>query len=134
MLYWRIWADESGDSHLQQVPVEYQATTDYAAGVPPVDVAPAFETGSAHFSRLAAGWLGDWHPVPARQVVVLLSGLLEITVSDGSVMLGEAGCVWLAEDTTGMGHRTRVIGDEDAVRISILLPEAQRAVDSLGRA
>jgi hypothetical protein len=52
--------------------------------------------------------------------VVLLSGRLEVTTSDGAIVSGP-GTVWLIEDTTGQGHQTRVPGDEDAVRISITL-------------
>ena len=122
MQYWRIWHDDAGESHMEQVPVEWQREASYAAGVPPVDVARWLGSGGeSHFSRLSLGWFGDWHPAPGRQFVVLLQGALEVTVSDGTRMTGGPGTVWLVEDTRGKGHQTRAVGSEDAVRISVLL-------------
>jgi len=40
-----------------------------------------------------------------------LSGTAEIEVGDGTIARVEAGDVVLAEDLTGRGHVTRVIGD-----------------------
>lgn len=122
MRYWRLWNDDSGDSHLEQVEVGWREVEDYAAGVPPVGVSEAIAAGEAHFSRLPAGWFGDWHIAPGRQLVVLLAGRLEVSATDGA-MTGGAGTVWLVEDTAGKGHQTRVVGAEDAVRLSVTLPE-----------
>ena len=47
-----------------------------------------------------------------RQYVITLSGQGEIEVGDGSKKLFEPGDVLLAEDTTGQGHVTRVVGDQ----------------------
>jgi hypothetical protein len=118
--YWRLWNDDHGDSHLELVDVEWHAVEGYAAGVPPVDVSDAVSTGEGHFSRLPAGWFGDWHPAPSRQIVVLLTGTLEVVAVDGA-MTGGPGTVWLVEDTEGKGHQTRVVGDEDAIRWSVTL-------------
>lgn len=120
MHYYRIWSDESGYSRLERIEVAWRRTESYARGVPPVDVAAAARAGEAHFSRLPPGWFGDWHPAPARQIVVLLQGWLEVTTADG-VMTGGPGTVWLVEDTSGRGHQTRVLGEDDAVRISFVL-------------
>jgi hypothetical protein len=54
-------------------------------------------------------------------VVVLLQGSLQVTTSDGTVMTGHAGTVWLVEDTSGKGHQARVVGQGDAVRLSVML-------------
>lgn len=120
MRYYRIWADERGDAHIDELQIEYHEVANYAAGVPPVAVSDAIDLGEGHFSVLPAGWFGDWHPAPSRQYVVLLQGRLEVTTED-SAMIGEPGTVWLIEDTTGKGHRTRVLGDEDAIRFSVTL-------------
>ena len=37
------------------------------------------------FSRLEAGYSGDWHPAPRRQFDFILSGRIELTASDGEV-------------------------------------------------
>jgi hypothetical protein len=122
MRYYRIWSDSSGESHIEELSVQTHPVLDYAPGVPPVDVSPDLSTKSGHFSRLPASWFGDWHPAPSRQLVVLLQGRLEVTTSDG-VMTGGPGTAWLVEDTFGRGHQTRVVGDEDAVRFSVLLAD-----------
>jgi hypothetical protein len=120
MRYYRLWSDERGESHIEQVEVEWRGVEGYARDVPPVDLAEGLGSGAVHFSRLPKGWFGDWHPAPARQWVVLLQGRLEVTASDG-VMQGGPGTAWLVEDTEGRGHQTRVIGEEDAIRLSVVL-------------
>jgi len=49
----------------------------------------------------------DWHCAPARQLIVLLDGAIEIEVTSGEKRAFRGGDVLLVEDTTGRGHRTR---------------------------
>ena len=49
----------------------------------------------------------DWHCAPARQLIVLLDGAIEIEVTSGEKRAFRGGDVLLMEDTTGSGHRTR---------------------------
>jgi len=49
----------------------------------------------------------DWHCAPARQLIVLLDGAIEIEVTSGEKRAFSGGDVLLVEDTTGRGHRTR---------------------------
>lgn len=49
----------------------------------------------------------DYHTSPRRQLVVCLSGKLEVECGDGSQRLFGPGDVLLADDTTGQGHRSR---------------------------
>ena len=58
-----------------------------------------------------AGWHGDWHPAPRRQLMFMLVGELEVRVSDGQVRRLSAGDVFLVEDTVGKGHVSTVVGD-----------------------
>jgi quercetin dioxygenase-like cupin family protein len=62
----------------------------------------------------------DWHPAPRRQFVITLSGEVEIGLGDGSVHRFGAGHVNLAEDLTGQGHTTRVVGSEP--RVTAVIP------------
>lgn len=57
----------------------------------------------------------DWHPAPRRQYVILLAGQLEIGFKDGTTKRLGPGDATLAEDTTGSGHTTRVIGNGPAL-------------------
>lgn len=54
----------------------------------------------------------DFHNVPRRQYVITLSGHSEIETGDGAVRRFGPGDVMLAEDLTGRGHKTRVVGGE----------------------
>jgi quercetin dioxygenase-like cupin family protein len=54
----------------------------------------------------------DYHPAPRRQYVITLAGQVEIETGDGTVRRFGAGDVMLAEDNTGRGHITRVVGDQ----------------------
>jgi quercetin dioxygenase-like cupin family protein len=118
--YWRTFADAQG-SHAEQVDIEL-VLADYAPPAPPLFVsAPAAAAGFAYL-RMPAGWDGGWHPSPRRQLFVLLRGTLEGEVSDGRVIRLEQGDVVLLEDTSGIGHTTRVVGSDDAEALVITLP------------
>jgi quercetin dioxygenase-like cupin family protein len=56
---------------------------------------------------------------PRRQYVITLSGRGEVELIDGTKIELGPGSVDLAEDLTGKGHITRVIGNEDRVTIAI---------------
>ena len=66
------------------------------------------------------GYFKDWHNAPRRQYVITLSGQVEFTIGDGTVKRLGPGDVLLAEDLTGRGHITRVVGSEP--RISTAIP------------
>lgn len=72
--------------------------------------------------ELPAGMAQDWHNAPARQLVVVLSGVIEVETTDGQCRQWRAGEVFLPADVTGRGHRTRCLGG--AVRLLFApLPE-----------
>jgi len=66
-----------------------------------------------------------WHFAPRRQYSISLSGRAEIEVGDGTVARIAPGVVVLAEDLTGQGHITRVIGGEP--RFYAIVPLADGA-------
>ncbi len=48
---------------------------------------------------------------PERRLVSVLSGVMEVTASDGTTRSWERGTLFLATDTgDGKGHRTRAVG------------------------
>jgi hypothetical protein len=57
--------------------------------------------------------------------VITLSGRGEIEVAGGQKISVEPGHIELAEDLTGKGHITRVMGSED--RVTIQLPLADQS-------
>ena len=51
------------------------------------------------------------HNAPRRQWVVMLRGVIEVEVTDGSRRTFGPGDLIRAEDTDGTGHVTRLVGD-----------------------
>jgi hypothetical protein len=64
---------------------------------------------AVQFVQLPAGMSQDWHQAPARQIVVVLDGILEVETTDGEIRRWRRGGVFLPADTEGRGHRTRCI-------------------------
>jgi hypothetical protein len=50
-----------------------------------------------------------WHVAPDRQFVILLTGCLEVETTDGQTRRWNPGDIFMADDVSGKGHRTRVI-------------------------
>ena len=71
------------------------------------------------FLTLPAGWTGDRHPSPKRQVAFCLSGSLLVEAGDGERREIGPGGIWLMEDVTGPGHASRVTGPEEC-RLAIV--------------
>jgi len=118
--YARIYADDAGESHLEDLEVALQPT-DFAPPAPPLHLShlePAARVGYLH---APPGWCGDWHPAPCRQYVIYLAGVMEGEVSDGTVRRFGPGSVALLEDTTGKGHRSRVVSEEGAMTVVVQL-------------
>jgi quercetin dioxygenase-like cupin family protein len=122
MKYTRIYADESGESHLEYVNIEL-TQTDFAPPAPPLNLSPFTPASQYAFCLFPAGWRGDWHPVPKRQIFFFLSGKVKGQVSDGEVRQFEKGDVVLAEDTSGKGHVSWVVGGKDAFTSVVQLPD-----------
>ena len=108
--YHRFYNDTSGESHLDEVEVK-QSLAEAAPPAPPLLVSafnPAFQWG---FFSVPVGWFGDWHPAPARQFMILLTGAVDVMTSDGSVLQMRSGDIVLLEDTGGRGHKSRNVSD-----------------------
>lgn len=62
------------------------------------------------FPRPATNW--DGTAPPRRQYTITLAGEAEIEIGDGTVKRIGPGDVLLADDLTGQGHITRVVGEQ----------------------
>ncbi len=120
--YTRLYADAVGESHFARADVQLTASN-FAPPAPPLEVSAPMPAEQVVFTRPRAGWFGDWHPTPRRQWYINLKGRLDIEASDGEALHLGPGDAVLLEDTTGRGHRTRVIGDEDALGVFVQLPD-----------
>jgi hypothetical protein len=76
------------------------------------------------FRTTQPGYFSDWHNAPRRQFVITLSGEVEIGLGDGSIHRFGPGHVTLAEDLTGKGHTTRVVGTQPRMTATIPLADA----------
>ena len=65
---------------------------------------------STMLTEMPKGLDQDWHPASRRQLVVVLSGRVEVDTSDGSRKSRSSGEMFLADDAGSRGHRTRTIG------------------------
>lgn len=117
MRYFRIYADEDGESHFEDVDI----TLDSRSGGS--DLSTLYPATGVIFRRSPADQYLDWHPAPRRQFVVTLSGEAEVEASDGEVRQIGPGTVMLAEDVTGKGHITRGVGTSERISLFIPLPE-----------
>ena len=107
---WRVYSGADGQSHLAE---------EFLAMKPFVDsegahgeAAPAQSAAGITFRVSPPGYVLGWHCAPRRQYSISLSGRAEIEVSDGTVVRLGPGDVVLAEDLTGRGHISRVVGDQ----------------------
>jgi quercetin dioxygenase-like cupin family protein len=74
-----------------------------------------------HFEQSQPHASFDWHTAPCRQYVVTLTGTLEFTTRDGETFNLAPGDVLLAEDTTGSGHRWRLLDEAPWLRLYVEL-------------
>jgi uncharacterized cupin superfamily protein len=109
----RIYSGDDGQTHFQDLDVE--AFAKLAVNIGPGDI---------RVNRGGRPALADFHNAPRRQYVVMLSGVTEIEIGDGSKRRLEPGDVLVAEDLTGQGHITRSVGQEPRVSLAVPLPGA----------
>ena len=64
---------------------------------------------------------GDWHVSGRRQYLIILQGLADIGIGDGTHRVFVTGDVLLFEDTTGKGHTTGNPGSVPRVTLGISL-------------
>jgi hypothetical protein len=63
MKYVHIYADQSGDSHFEDVEAA-MSLTNFAPPAPPVDMSSLMSSTTVGFLAIPTGWYGPPHPVP----------------------------------------------------------------------
>ena len=107
----RLYTGPDGQTHIEHI--------DHASRP---DLIALHATKGVVFRSTEPGHFSDWHNAPRRQYVITLEGEVEIGLGDGTVHRYGPGHVTLAEDLTGRGHTTRVVGDQP--RLSVTIPLA----------
>jgi Cupin domain len=115
MTYFRIYTGPDGLSYFEDI---------NAGSVPPgaPDPATTIATESLIFRTMAPGASMDYHTAPQRQFVITLQGEAELVASGGETRRVGPGSIMLAEDTTGKGHITRVVGSVERHYLFVTLP------------
>ena len=116
----RIYSGHDGQSHVEEMPLAMQpfVDTEGAHG----EGTPLQPVQGVTFRVSPPGYVLSWHCAPRRQYTITLAGEAEIEVGDGTVKHIGPGDVLLAEDLTGQGHITRVVGQQQ--RFYMVVPLA----------
>ena len=107
---YRLYSGDDGESHIEALDLASNA-----------DLTTLHGAKGVVFRSSEPGYFSDWHTAPRRQYVITLSGNAEIGLGDGTIHRLGPGDVNLAEDLTGHGHTTRVVGDVPRVTATIHL-------------
>jgi len=119
---YRVHADEHGDTHLTLL--ELQTFDDPGEGAKRVRGIlgiPALQAGIVELVERMPGH--ELHPAPERRLLALLRGEYEIITNTGETCIVRAGDCLLADDVGSKGHRTREIGDERVMMVSVQIPD-----------
>ena len=112
----RLYSGSDEQSHFEEIEMTF-------GGNQPMLTTDARGATSAVFRRAPAGLFLERHPAPRRQFLVTLSGSWEIEASNGVKRVFKTGDVMLADDTSGEGHTSRVLGSEPHVFMTVPLAD-----------
>ena len=118
----RLHADASGLSRFDTFEIE-RAMTIFAPPALPFPVSKPTSASRFVLLQLPAGWIGERHPSPARQILFCLAGRVRVTPGTGEPVIIGVGDTWLMEDTTGSGHETAVISHEPFEAAVVQIPD-----------
>jgi len=111
----RLFMGDDGESHFADGRVGL-GQSDAPSARSEVDGA-----ATVSFEESASGSSLSWHNAPERQYVITLSGTLEFETRLGERFTIAPGDVLLAEDTSGGGHRWRLVDDQPWRRVYVAL-------------
>lgn len=114
MVYVRLYTDANGESHFEDIDAEFKSV-DYAPPAPLLDLLNFGPAEHCSLLKVPVGLVADWHPAPFRQIHFYLSGVIEAETSDGEKRRFGPGSIVLVEDTTGRGHKSRVVGSSEVL-------------------
>ncbi len=111
----RLYATANGQADSGQIEVEMRPSALHSG----LDESARQAVSAAQFIRWHAGTVWEWHTAASKQYVVTVSGRGEVEVAGGKKFPLNPGTVLLAEDVSGKGHTTRVLGSDDLVLLLI---------------
>lgn len=114
--YVRLYSGPDGQTHFEDVELELD---DSGRGT---DVSSEISASSMNFARFRDDYGFDQHTAPRERFVVMLTGTIEVETSDGEVRVLGPGTVLRAEDLTGAGHKSRVVGSGERLALYVQFP------------
>ncbi len=102
----RIYSGDDGESHFEDVEVAMDNRGNIGR------ISELWRGTGVMFREVEGDYEIDFHNAPRRQLVVNLTGSVEIEIGDGTVRRLGPGSILLAEDTTGRGHISRAVDGE----------------------
>ncbi len=117
MMVTRIYTGPDGRTHAENIEMTLKGRSSET------EMSDTVKVTGLEFRRTSPKYSLDFHPAPARQYVVTLSGRGEIELEDGTKIPLTPGHILLAEDTTGKGHISRAVGSEDRLSLFIQLAD-----------
>ena len=120
MKYLRLYADQNGESHAEEIEATFEMQQ-YAPPAPEFGISTPTDAARYVFVNFPAKWTSELHPSPRRQLLVMISGQLKGGTSDGNALVLNSGDVLLMEDTTGKGHTAETLGNDPVHAIMVHL-------------
>ena len=102
----RIYSGDDGESHFEDVEIEMENRGNIGR------ISDLWRGQGVMFREVEGDYEIDFHNAPRRQLVVNLTGSVDIEIGDGTVRRLGPGSILLAEDTTGRGHISRAVNGE----------------------
>jgi quercetin dioxygenase-like cupin family protein len=111
----RLWTGPDNNSHFEDgvIALEQGARGDVLSGKLPVT--------TVSFQETASEGSFAWHDAPVRQLVITLSGTLDFETRGGAHFILRPGDILLAEDTTGGGHKWKLVDEQPWRRVYVVL-------------
>lgn len=111
----RIYSDEQGDSHFEEIEIPLTNQGDIGF------LSENIKVTALQFRKVSPNYNYDFHCAPQRQYIVLLDGGVEIESSLGEVRKFQTSEILLVEDVSGKGHRTKNIEPKERTSLFIHL-------------
>ena len=106
----RLYTGPDGQTHFEKIEAKFTTGG-------PNEIFNFMKISGAELHRLGPGTVREWHPAPRRRYAITLAGEEEIEVAGGTRLHFGPGDIQLAEDTTGKGHLSRIVGKDDCVAV-----------------
>lgn len=118
LTYLHLYTDSKGVTHFRDEKFEFH-TMNQPGTMPDFSSHDLAGVQGASLVRLKKGVVEDWHTAPRTQFAVVVQGIVQLTASDGEVRKLTTGMMALLDDTTGKGHKTEALGDQDHIALMI---------------